>query len=99
VDESFAVLRETKGYRRECTRAKTLGTPFRWAIHPSQIEMANEVFSPMQGEVDRALKLTKAYEEAEDKGLGAVENDGDPIDAALVRSLRNTMQNIHPVGV
>jgi citrate lyase subunit beta/citryl-CoA lyase len=93
------VLRETEGYRREGTRAKTLGPPVRWAIHPSQTEIANEVFSPLQGEVDRALKLAKAYEEAEDKGLGAVENDGDTIEAAPIRSLRNTTQNTDPVGV
>jgi citrate lyase beta subunit len=49
--------------------------------------------------VDRALKLAKAYEEAEDKGLGAVENDGDTIEAAPIRSLRNTTQNTDPVGV
>ena len=52
----------------------------------------------MQEEVDRALKLAKAYEEAEDKGLGVVGNDGDTIDAASIRSLRNTMQNTDPMG-
>src|SRR5215208_2420697 len=40
VDRSFAVLKETKGYRRECTRAKDLGLPVGWATHPSQIETA-----------------------------------------------------------
>ena len=83
----------------ECTRAKTLGLSVRWAIHPSQIDIANEVFSPIQEEVDRALKLTKAYEEAEDKGLGAVENDGDTIEAAPRRSLRNILQNTNPMAM
>jgi citrate lyase subunit beta/citryl-CoA lyase len=99
MDGSFAVLSETKGYRMECTRGKTLGLSVRWAIHPSQIDIANEVFSPMHEEVDRALKLAKAYEEAEDKGLGAVEIDGDTIDAASIRSLRNTMQNTDPMDM
>jgi len=98
VDRSFAVLKETKGYRRECTRTNDLGLPVRWAIHPNQIEIANEVFSPVQEEVDRALKLATAYEEAEDKGLKVVGNDGDTIDAASIRSLRNTMQNTDPMG-
>ena len=62
-------MRDIGGYRRECTRTKDLGLPVRWAIRPSQIEIANEVFSPVQEEVDRALKLAKAYEEAEDKGM------------------------------
>jgi citrate lyase subunit beta/citryl-CoA lyase len=97
-DGSFAVVRDIGGYRRECTRTKDLGLPVRWAIRPSQIEIANEVFSPVQEEVDRALKLAKAYEEAEDKGLGVVGNDGDTIDAASIRRLRNTMQNTDPMG-
>jgi citrate lyase subunit beta/citryl-CoA lyase len=93
------VLREPEGYRRECTRAKNLGPSVRWAVYPSQLDTANGVFSPIQEEADRALEVAKAYEEAKDKGLGAVENDGDTVDAASVRSLRNTMQNTASLGM
>jgi citrate lyase subunit beta/citryl-CoA lyase len=53
----------------------------------------------MQEELDRALKLAKAYEEAENKGLGAAENDGDTIDVASIRSLMKTMQNTDPMDM
>jgi hypothetical protein len=58
-DGSFAVVRDIGGYRRECTRTKDLGLPVRWAIRPSQIEIANEVFSPVQEEVDRLSSWPK----------------------------------------
>jgi citrate lyase subunit beta / citryl-CoA lyase len=96
-DGSFAVLRDIGGYRRDCMRAQTLGPSGRWALHPSRIEIANEVFSPLQEELDRARKLGNAYDEAEDKGLGAVKNDGDTIDAPSIRSLRNTIQSTEPM--
>jgi citrate lyase beta subunit len=92
-------LREPEGYRRECTRAKNLGPSVWWAAHPSQLDTANGVLSPMQEAADRALEAAKAYEEAKDKGLGAVENDGDTVDVASVRSLRNTMQNTASLGM
>lgn len=83
-DGSFAVVRDIGGYRRDCTRAQTLGPSGRWALHPSRIEIASEVSTPMQEELDRARILANAYDESEDMGLGAVENDGDTIDTPSI---------------
>ena len=63
----------------------------KWAIHPAQIEPALEVFSPKPEEVARARKLRDAFLEAEAKGLGAAQIDGQMVDIASLRILKNTL--------
>jgi citrate lyase subunit beta/citryl-CoA lyase len=99
VDGPFAMFRDPEGYRRECTRSSVLGFVGKWAIHPSQIEIANEVFSPTPEAVEHARTLSAAYAEAEAKGLGAVAVDGDMVDAASVRILRNTIRKAELIGL
>jgi citrate lyase subunit beta/citryl-CoA lyase len=99
IDGPFASFKDTDGYRRECLRSRTLGAVGKWAIHPSQIAVANEVFSPSQEDVERARRLEKAYAQAEAAGLGAVAVDGDMIDAASVRMLRSTLQKADLLGM
>ncbi len=79
--------------------ARTLGFVGKWAIHPSQIDIANQVFSPSQEEVAYARKLDAAYTEALASGLGAVAVDGKMIDAAIVRSVRNIIQKADLIGM
>jgi crotonobetainyl-CoA:carnitine CoA-transferase CaiB-like acyl-CoA transferase/citrate lyase beta subunit len=99
VDGPFAAFKDPDGYRREAVRSATLGFVGKWAIHPSQIEIANDVYSPTQEDVDRARKLARAYEEAEARGLGAVDVDGDMVDAASIRGLRKTMATADLIGM
>lgn len=99
VDGPFADFRDADGYSRECTRAATLGFVGKWAIHPSQIELANEGFSPTQNQVDRARKMIAAYAEAEAKGLGAVAVDGIMVDAASARLWRNVTSKADLIGM
>jgi citrate lyase subunit beta/citryl-CoA lyase len=99
VDGPYSAFRDLDGYRRECQRAFVLGAVGKWAIHPSQIAVAHEVFSPTQQAVERARKLVKAYEEARVQGLGAVAIDGDMIDAASVRILQKTLQMADLIGM
>ncbi len=91
IDGPYADFRNPEGYRTECIRATYLGFDGKWAIHPSQIDIANEVFSPTPEEVARARKLVAAYEEAQAAGLGAVAVDGVMVDAASVRIARNIL--------
>ena len=93
VDGPFADFRNPDAYREECKRSMILGCVGKWAIHPSQIEVALDVYSPKAGDVARARKLEKAYAEAEAKGLGAINVDGVMVDVASVRILRNTILN------
>ncbi len=99
IDGAFPDYKNAVGYQRECTHAKVLGFAGKWAIHPGQIDIANQVFSPTQEEVDYARKLDTAYAEALANGLGAVAIDGKMIDAAIIRSLRNTIQKADLIGM
>lgn len=92
IDGPFAAFSDPDGFRREAGRAALLGAVGKWAIHPSQIALASEVFSPDPADVDRARMLTCAYEDAVARGLGAVAVDGEMIDAATVRILRTVIE-------
>jgi citrate lyase subunit beta/citryl-CoA lyase len=91
IDGPFAAFRDVEGYRIESGRAALLGCGGKWCIHPSQVTLANEVFSPRPDELARARRVVAAYEEAEAAGLGAVALDGEMIDAATARILRTVV--------
>jgi citrate lyase subunit beta/citryl-CoA lyase len=86
VDGPFGEFRDPEGYRREATWASTLGAVGKWAIHPSQIALAHEVFSPTADEVATAQEMVDAYEAAVANGQGAGATDsGTLVDAATLR--------------
>jgi len=99
VDGPYIDFKNPDGYRRECVRSHTLGFVGKWAIHPTQIDIANHVFSPSQEEVDRARKLDAIYAEAQVKGLGAVAFEGKMIDVAIIRNARNIIQKADLIGM
>lgn len=99
IDGAFPAFKDLESYRRECIHARTLGFVGKWAIHPSQIEVANEVFSPSPEQVAYARKLDAAYTEALASGIGAIAIDGKMIDVAVVRSLRNVIQKADLIGM
>jgi len=99
VDGPFADFSDPEGYRRECTKAAVLGLTGKWCIHPNQVPIANEVFSPTPQQVERARKLVTAYEEAERQGLGSVAVDGVMVDAASVRVMRNVTAKADLIGI
>jgi len=68
-----------------------MGYEGKWAIHPSQIDLANDIFSPPAAEVDRAQRILVALEEAAAAGKGAAQLDGRMIDAASARMAENVV--------
>jgi citrate lyase subunit beta/citryl-CoA lyase len=72
-------------------RAAALGCEGKWAIHPSQITLANEVFSPPAEEVTRAERILAQLREAEAAGQGAASLDGKMIDAASEKMAMNVI--------
>jgi len=94
IDGPFGDFADADGYRSAARRAGALGCEGKWAIHPSQIELANEVFTPAEAEVDRAERILQAMEEGAKEGKGAVSLDGRLIDAASIRMAQNLMRKV-----
>lgn len=85
IDGPFGDFQDPEGYRAAAKRAAVLGCEGKWAIHPSQVALANEVMSPSEAEVDKANRILAAMAEAEAAGKGAVSLDGRLIDYASIR--------------
>jgi len=85
IDGPYGDYSDPDGYRAAAKRAAILGCEGKWAIHPSQIALANEVMSPPAAEVDKARKVLAAMDEATKAGKGAVSLDGKLIDIASIR--------------
>ena len=94
IDGPFGDYQDADGYRSAARRAAALGCEGKWAIHPSQVALANEVFSPADAEVERAERILQAMEEAAKDGKGAVSLDGRLIDAASIRMAENLMRKV-----
>jgi malyl-CoA/(S)-citramalyl-CoA lyase len=94
IDGPFGDFRDADGYIAAACRAAALGCEGKWAIHPSQIALANDVFSPSDEEVRRARRILEAMEDAVKDGRGAVALDGRLIDAASVRMAENLIEGI-----
>ncbi len=91
IDGPFGDFSDPDGYRDAARRGAALGIEGKWAIHPSQIELANGVFSPPEAEVTRARRIIEALREAEAQGKGAASLDGKMIDAASERMAANVL--------
>jgi citrate lyase subunit beta/citryl-CoA lyase len=85
IDGPFGDFNDPDGYVAAAKRAAALGVEGKWAIHPSQVALANDVFSPPDFEVQRARRILEALEEAAREGKGAAQLDGRMIDAASAR--------------
>lgn len=96
IDAPYPGYRDEEGYRSEATRAGLLGFDGKWAIHPSQVPIANEVFTPSADEVEAARAVIADYRLAESKGVGAVGRNGKLVDAALMRHAANVLRRALP---
>jgi citrate lyase subunit beta/citryl-CoA lyase len=91
IDGPFGDFSDPGGYLAGARRAAALGCEGKWAIHPSQVDLANEVFTPPADEVTRARRIVEALREAEAQGKGAASIDGKMIDAASERMAHNVI--------
>jgi malyl-CoA/(S)-citramalyl-CoA lyase len=85
VDGPFGDFSDPEGFKAQALRSATLGMVGKWAIHPSQVALCNEVFTPSEAAVARARRVLDAMEEAKRSGAGAVALDGKLIDLASIR--------------
>lgn len=84
-DGPVANFRDPDGYRASALVARSLGYDGKWCIHPSQIAIANEVFTPTEAELDWAERVVAAYEAATRAGQGAIALDNTMLDAASIK--------------
>ena len=98
IDGPFGDFSDPDGYRAAAKRAAVLGCEGKWAIHPSQAALANEVMSPSDSEVDRAERILKAMADAEKTGKGAVSLDGRLIDYASIRQAEVLIEKVKQVA-
>ena len=85
IDGPFGDFNDPDGFLAAAKRAAVLGCEGKWAIHPSQVALANELFSPSEAEVTKAKRILEAMEVAQKEGRGAVALDGKLIDPASIR--------------
>jgi citrate lyase subunit beta/citryl-CoA lyase len=99
VDGPYANFRNPEGYTKEAERSFTLGMVGKWAIHPSQVELANAIFTPDPDALADARKQKSAYAEALEQGLGAINVDGVMVDAASIRIVQNLIDRADLIGI
>lgn len=91
IDGPYGDFKDPDGYIAAARRGAALGIEGKWAIHPSQIALANEVFTPPVREVERARRILDALDQAAREGRGAAQLDGRMIDAASARMAQNVV--------
>ena len=89
IDGAFDDLNDSSSYIASAKRAAAMGLEGKWAIHPSQIDLANEVFSPTKIEVNRSIKILEEINKISKVGKGVAQLDGRMIDAASARMAKN----------
>jgi citrate lyase subunit beta/citryl-CoA lyase len=98
IDGPFGDFNDPEGYTLAAKRGAALGIEGKWAIHPSQIALANDVFTPPLKEVERARKILDALDQAAKEGRGAAQLDGKMIDAASARMAQNVVNTADAIG-
>jgi len=89
IDGPFGDFNDPGAYIEAAKRGAAIGIEGKWAIHPSQIELANKVFSPPSSEVTKAKRILEELDKAAKAGKGAAQLDGRMIDAASARMAEN----------
>jgi malyl-CoA/(S)-citramalyl-CoA lyase len=98
IDGPFGDFGDRDGYIAAANRAAVLGYEGKWAIHPSQIELANQVFTPSEAEVSKARRIMAAMAQAAREGKGAVSLDGRLIDLASIRMAQALLAKADSIG-
>lgn len=94
IDGPFGDYGDADGFRAQAMRTAILGCEGKWAIHPSQVALANDIFTPPSKEVERARAILAAMKDAQAKGLGAVSLNGVLIDAASIRQAETIVKQM-----
>ncbi len=97
IDGPFGDFADDDGFRAAARRAAALGCEGKWAIHPSQVALANDVFTPSEAEIEKARRILEAMAQAAKDGKGAVALDGRLIDAASIRMAEQLIATVDQI--
>ncbi|MGO9674083.1 MAG: HpcH/HpaI aldolase/citrate lyase family protein [Methylocella sp.] len=99
IDGPFGDFSDPDAFIAAANRVAVLGYEGKWAIHPSQIDLANKVFTPSEAEVTKARRIVAAMADAAKAGKGAVSLDGRLIDIASIRMAEALLAKADSIGV
>lgn len=99
IDAPYGNFKDNEGLVKSATMACALGCDGKWAIHPSQIDAINQVFSPSKEDIERAARVLSAAREAELNGRGAIAVDGRMVDQATIRLARQLWNHAEHLGL
>jgi citrate lyase subunit beta/citryl-CoA lyase len=97
VDGPYADFKDEEGFENACRIALAMGYDGKQCIHPSQLAIANRIFSPSKSQISRAEAILEAYEEALAEGTGAISLDGKMIDQVNLRLAENTLNKFQAI--
>jgi citrate lyase subunit beta / citryl-CoA lyase len=95
IDQVVIDFRDDALFERDAEAARGLGYRGKLCIHPAQVPIANRVFSPSEEELRRAHGMIAAWEEGTERGIAAVEFEGEMIDGPAIRMARDTLERAH----
>jgi citrate lyase beta subunit len=90
IDAPYGDYKNPEGLRRSCILSAALGYDGKWVIHPDQVEIINEMYTPSPEDVERSQRILNAYQEAQKEGCGSLAIDGKMVDAASIRVAKVT---------
>ena len=99
IDAPYGDFKDEAGLESSCQIAASLGYDGKWAIHPAQLDIINKAFTPSAQDIQRALRILQAYEEAKASGAGATALEGKMIDGGSIRLARVTFEQARRLGL
>ena len=98
IDGPFGDFSDEAGFRNQALRTAVMGFEGKWAIHPKQVPLANEVYTPPEAEVDKAKEILAAMEKAQNEGSGAVTYKGTLVDRASIRQAEVIVRKMEQIS-
>lgn len=98
LDSPYVAFRNPQGLKQDAQAARQMGYSGKFAIHPSQIDIINETFSPRREDVEYARRVVAAWQEAEASGRGSLDLDGKMVDVPVVKRARNLLALVESIN-
>ena len=98
LDGVYSNIKDLEGFKRDTTLSRRMGFRGRTVIHPSQIDAANEIYTPTAAEIDYAGRVIKAFEEALARGTASTTVDGKLVDVAMAKTASNILELVATIN-